>query len=198
MARGGEGAHDATRMMSPLWKGAACMSTKHSTHARPGLHMQQCSAVLHILTFRYRPLNASYVVFFRFAVQFLCLKRCTVVVQFPMGGGVDCHLATAPQGVAGDHLPWGGTGQGGGVPKKMLPLPRDAKKKASSSCRGGSRGSKKAWSVLCKDDFEQRCIHARCSARIEDKASNWARRGGERERRRTDTRSCRTVLPSRS
>ena len=26
-------------------KEAACRSTKHSTHARPGMHMQQCSAV---------------------------------------------------------------------------------------------------------------------------------------------------------
>ena len=33
----------------------------------------------------------------------------------PPGGVVgDRHLVTAPQGVAGDRLPWGGEGQGGG------------------------------------------------------------------------------------
>ena len=30
------------------------------------------------------------------------------------GGGGGRHLVTVPQGVAGDHLPWGGEGQGGG------------------------------------------------------------------------------------
>ena len=38
---------------------------------------------------------------------------CTVVVQFPEGGG-GRHLATVPRGMAGDHLPWGREGQGGG------------------------------------------------------------------------------------
>ena len=33
----------------------------------------------------------------------------------PLGGMVgDRHLVTVPQGVVGDHLPWGGEGQGGG------------------------------------------------------------------------------------
>ena len=44
--------------------------------------------------------------------------------------------------------------------------------------------------------------HARCSAWVEDEASDWAGRRGEgargSERRRTDARSCKTVLPSRS
>ena len=35
-----------------LDKKAACRSTKRSTHARPGMHMQQCSAVLNKLPFR--------------------------------------------------------------------------------------------------------------------------------------------------
>ena len=38
-----------------------------------------------------------------------------VVVWFPMGGGGGGrHLATVPQGVAEDRLPWGGAGQGEG------------------------------------------------------------------------------------
>ena len=57
------------------------------------------------------PLNASYAVFFRFSVQFLCLKMC--VHSGSMGEGR--HLATVPQGVVGVCLPWGGAGQGGGV-----------------------------------------------------------------------------------
>ena len=62
------------------------------------------------------PLNTSYAEFSRFMLQFLCLKRCVYgggVVPHGGGGG-GRHLATVPQGVAGDRLPWGGAGQGGG------------------------------------------------------------------------------------
>ena len=37
---------------------------------------------------------------------------CTVVVPSPGGGGGGRHLATVPEGVVGDCLPWAG-GQGG-------------------------------------------------------------------------------------
>ena len=41
--------------------------------------------------------------------------ECMVVVQFPGGGGGGgCHLATVPEGVAGDHLPWVDQDKGGG------------------------------------------------------------------------------------
>ena len=60
-------------------------------------------------------------VFFRFAVQFLCLKMCVHGGSaVPQGGGGGPSLATVPQGVAGDHLPWGGAGRGGGGILKML------------------------------------------------------------------------------
>ena len=41
----------------------------------------------------------------------------------PQGGVGDCHLATVPQEVVGDRLPWGGERQGGGrvlVPQENL------------------------------------------------------------------------------
>ena len=61
------------------------------------------------------PLNASYVEFFRFVGQFLCPKMCVCSGStVPHGGVGDCHLAPVPPGVAGDRLPWGRVGQGGG------------------------------------------------------------------------------------
>ena len=42
----------------------------------------------------------------------LC-PACTLVVQSPRGVG-GRHLVTVPQGVVGDHLPWGGERKGGG------------------------------------------------------------------------------------
>ena len=61
-------------------------------------------------------LNASHAEFFHFMLQFLCLQVCVYggSVGPPPGGGGGRHLATVPQGVVGDHLPWGGEGQGGG------------------------------------------------------------------------------------
>ena len=54
--------------------------------------------------------------FFRFAVQFLCLKMCVdgvgVVPQCGVGGR---HLATVPRGLAGDRLHRSGAGRGGGT-----------------------------------------------------------------------------------
>ena len=43
----------------------------------------------------------------------VCVRR---YYGFPGGGGGGGgrHLATVPRGVAGDRLPWGGEGQGGG------------------------------------------------------------------------------------
>ena len=63
-------------------------------------------------------LNASHAEFFRFMLQFLCLQVCVYDGSVvPHGGGVgDRHLATVPQGVVGDRLPWVGKGKGGGLP----------------------------------------------------------------------------------
>ena len=48
-------------------------------------------------------------------LQFLCLQMCVYGGgAVPQGGVGDCHLATVPQGVVGDRLPWGGERQGGG------------------------------------------------------------------------------------
>ena len=56
------------------------------------------------------PWTASYAAFLR-AVQFLCLNMCVYGGRMvPQGGR---HLATFPQGVAGDRPAWGGAGQGG-------------------------------------------------------------------------------------
>ena len=43
-----------------------------------------------------------------------CKCVCTAVMRSPGGGG-GRHLVTAPKGMVGDRLPWGGEGQGGGV-----------------------------------------------------------------------------------
>ena len=43
-----------------------------------------------------------------------CKCVCTVVVRSPRGGLGDRHLATVPQGLVGDRLPWGGERQAGG------------------------------------------------------------------------------------
>ena len=60
------------------------------------------------------PLNVSYAEFFRFMLQFLCLKMCVYGRgAVPQGGGGGPSL-TVPQGVVGDRLPWGGEGRGGG------------------------------------------------------------------------------------
>ena len=59
------------------------------------------------------PLNVSYAEFFRFMLQFLCLQMCVYGGSaVPQGGVGDRHLMTVPQGVVGDHLPWGGERQG--------------------------------------------------------------------------------------
>ena len=61
------------------------------------------------------PLNVSYAEFFRFMLQFLCLKMCVYGGSaVPQGGVGDRHLVTVPQGVVGDRLPWGGERQGAG------------------------------------------------------------------------------------
>ena len=46
----------------------------------------------------------------------MCVYGGSAVPQGGDGGGGmgDRHLATVPQGVAGDRVPWGGEGQGGG------------------------------------------------------------------------------------
>ena len=70
------------------------------------------------------PLNVSYAEFFCFMLQFLCLQcACTVVVQFPRGGGGG-SLGDRPPGGGGgpSSLGWGRTG-GGGVPVcRVLPV----------------------------------------------------------------------------
>jgi hypothetical protein len=43
-----------------------------------------------------------------------------VVVRFPKGVLGGRHLATVPQRVAGDRLPWGGAGQGEVPPRGLL------------------------------------------------------------------------------
>ena len=61
------------------------------------------------------PLNVSYAEFFRFMLQFLCLKMCVYGGSaVPQGGVGDRHSVTVPQGVVGDRLPRGGERQGAG------------------------------------------------------------------------------------
>ena len=48
-------------------------------------------------------------------LQFLCLQMCVYGGSaVPQGGVGSRHLVTVPQGVVGDHLPWGGERQGRG------------------------------------------------------------------------------------
>ena len=57
-------------------------------------------------------------VFFRFAVQFLCLKMCVhggSIVPRRGDGVEDPHVATVLHRVAGDRLPWVGQDRGGGL-----------------------------------------------------------------------------------
>ena len=57
------------------------------------------------------PLNASYAVFFRFAVQFLCL---CVAVRFPKGGWGTVTWRPSPRGWRGTVFPGVGQDRGGG------------------------------------------------------------------------------------
>ena len=63
--------------------GAACRSTKCSTHARPGMHMQQCSAVLHIL----HPFSGK-------DTMYILSYRQLVIIMLGGGGGAQAPLTS--------------------------------------------------------------------------------------------------------
>ena len=108
------------------------------------------------------PLNLSYAEFLRFMLQFLCLQMCVYGGSaVPQGGEGDRHLVTVPQGVTGDCLPWGGAGQGGGVPYDEQGTP--------AHIGLGQKRTRMGTSLCCSPQCHRTawiCIHARTPLRL--------------------------------
>ena len=72
------------------------------------------------------PLNVSYVQFFRFMLQFLCLQMCVCSGSaVPQGGGGVPSLGDRPPGGGGEpsSLAWGTTRGGGGMSQARYSYP---------------------------------------------------------------------------